>query len=235
MKERPILFQDDMVRAILDNRKIETRRKIKQIPNGFNFIGFAGNEATFTDPKSPVTAEIKCPYGRPSDALWVRETWRPYFDPELYTCVEYRADGGRVKPDTWTENEGFKIETGHGEVDCETGGTLSSWCPSIHLFRCACRITLRIENIKVERVQEITEAGAEREGAEPYRSHMAVEGHGILNDSYVAGFAILWNRINGGMRNSGPFCWAANPFVWVIRFSILEVRTKAKCLTARNG
>lgn len=127
MKERPILFNGKMVRAILEGRKTQTRRPIDPQP---------GDVGEFTS--EYVTAawqdgfiDVKCPFGWPGHRLWVRETFEPYCEGR----VLYRADG---------ESQVNNI-----------GGTDHRWRPSIHMPRSACRILLEITNIRVERVNEI--------------------------------------------------------------------------------
>ena len=183
MKERPILFKGEMVRAILDGRKTQTRRIMKPQPIEYDGMlmwkGLAW--AAVTDPDQP-----ESPYGIPGDRLWVRETFA-YTDSTIndQPGYVYRA----TDPD-WSEMEGFK------------------WKPSIFMPRKASRITLEIVNVRVERLQNITEEDANAEGIP---SRMSVQ---TLTPA-VADYAALWESINGYGS------WTMNPWVWVIEFKKL--------------
>jgi hypothetical protein len=183
MKERPILFSGPMVRAILEGRKTQTRRVVnididpkvgrflEADPSGF--WGFAN------DDHFPIQC-IHCPYGIKGDRLWVRETWTPVstYEPSAETGALYKAD--------FIGSEDF--------VDWR-------WKPSIHMPRWASRITLEITGLRVERLQEISEADAIAEGIQ----------HRTMNNPIVE-FQWLWESI------SGPGSWAMNPWVWVLEF-----------------
>ena len=128
---------------------------------------------------------LKCPYGAPGDRLWVRETW----DTDGKT-IAYRA----TTPETTTDPEPMR------------------WRPSIHMPRWASRLTLAVTSVRVERVQEITEADARAEGIEPQRSDYSGE------DSNSLQFRDLWDSINAA-RGYG---WAVNPWVWVVEFERVQ-------------
>ena len=171
MKERPILFSGEMVRAILDGRKAQTRRTVK----GSIVVG---------DPYCP-----PCPYGAQGCRLWVRETF-------AYTDQHINYEPGwvyRATDPDWSEMEGFK------------------WKPSIFMPRAASRITLEVERISVERLQDITEEDARAEGVTVSKS--------IASDrvwpQYKDAYKVLWESING------EGSWAKNPWVWVVEFKKL--------------
>ncbi len=216
MKERPIIFNGEMVRAILDRRKTQTRRVIKQVtePWAMNPPLCAvryGNEWTLS--KCIHTDDIpalfvNCPYGQPGDKLWVRETFQ--YTHEMNQCSSedsyaiYRA----TDPD-WETMEGWK------------------WKPSIHMPRWASRITLEVTGVRVERVQDISKADAVLEGVRPAPDLDPVrlrEYHTIMNSfgkslgHYRYAFYLLWDSINA-KRGYG---WDENPWVWVIEFNRLE-------------
>jgi len=168
MKERPILFSTEMVKAILDGRKTMTRRVVK-------------------DPYKYITIPRPSPYGRVGDRLWVRET----FVIDADGMPDYRAD-------------------------CDSG--VIAWRPSIFMPRKLSRITLEITSVRVERLQEITEEDAIKEGAGP--GHILCSPT-IFNPEtetpkdYRTGFSYLWDAIN---RKTYP--WESNPWVWVISFRL---------------
>lgn len=188
VRERPILFSAAMVRAILDGRKTQTRRVVKPQPThrlvepklGLTIgmdpadDGAVWYDADGISPGRPV----RCPYGRPLDRLWVRESFiRHASIPQL---VGYVADG------------------------CEATEHWEKQSPSIHMPRRFCRIVLEIADVRVERVQEITEEDAKAEGA-PWEDCWP---------TYRQSFEALWDSINGP-RGYG---WDANPWVWVVGF-----------------
>jgi len=210
VKERPILFSGPMVRAILDGRKVQTRRVIKgvvptaqgdvwthKLMRGF-LLGSGDNPGMF------------CPYGQPGDRLWVRETWRPAYDAELFCCVEYRVDGLRRKPDAGTLTD----DQGHRFADaCPDDPRLHMhWRPSIHMPRWASRLTLDVLSVDVQRLQDISEADARAEGC----THTGI-GPLVSADEIETArdqFARLWDSIHAARGYS----WASNPWVWVIEF-----------------
>ena len=180
MKEKPILFNGEMVRAILDGRKTMTRRAVKPQPtldHGLVFEGIAlGKFGAVSD------SVIACPYGTIGDRLWVKET-------------HHVRDAGYV------DGTGRDIVYKADDEDFPYG-----WTPSIHMPRWASRITLEITNVRVERLHEITEADAEREGVEPWSSN-ALDFNGYYNS-----FSHLWDSTTKDHK------WESNPWVWVIEF-----------------
>lgn len=185
-QSKPILFSTPMVQAILDGRKTMTRRVIK-FPEGLtgsHQVGEAGN------PKNPLglmwVCGIKRPKYQPGDILWVRETWRV-----LECKYVYRADD--ESPEGWH---------------------LNVWRPSIFMPREAARIFLRVTDVRVERLKEITEADAKKEGTR----HTYYNPH-VTEFSYKAGFAGLWDSINV-KRGYG---WETNPWVFVYKFERVEL------------
>lgn len=212
IRERPILFSGPMVRAILDGRKTQTRRVVKPQPTsreqmrGFRLDwldhGVEPDRQRYGITSSVVDgAEIVCPYGGPGQRLWVRETWGRIeaMSTDIRDSLVYRADG-------------------------DTPAMAGYWRPSIHMPRWASRITLEIEAVWCERVQDITEANAMAEGVE----RIELGPHEIaglpvhpMTSSYAAAFATLWDSINGT-----KYPWASNPWIWAITFKRIE-RTNA--------
>jgi len=207
MKERPILFKGEMVRAVLDGTKTQTRRVVKPQPLHKDVIlrypnSYGNAEAGLpmdvdypdSDPGEMAGQdEWKCPYGVPGDELWVRETFALCRCKSTCEGIYFRADE--------SQNQGANID---------------KWRPSIFMPRWASRIQLVVQSVRVERVQEIDEADAKAEGTvsaiEPHE-----DGGGTL--SYRYGFRLLWDSINGKPRKDGTdISWAANPWVWVVEF-----------------
>jgi hypothetical protein len=186
MTERPINFNGPMVRAILAGAKSQTRRVVK--PSGLCvYDTMTGKEVENIKP-------VKCPYGQTGDRLWVREQLvRPDGDPWLYA-----AD--RMPVVVEKEDETAMIVWAHHKKQ--------DYCPSIHMPRLASRITLEIVSVRVERLQEISEADSKAEGI-THADAMA------MGDDYPAAFRCLWHTIHAA---DGAHGWEANPWVWVIEF-----------------
>jgi hypothetical protein len=201
MSERPILFSAPMIRAILADTKTQTRRVLRDQPcklRDFNGGGLSirvrGSVYQAFSPRCP---PVRCPYGAPGDRLWVRETfahvYRDNSTPEERAAedVAYKADGF--------------------SVDAYAYGT---WKPSIHMPRWASRITLEITEVRVERLQEISEADADAEGARDWAAGQGTPVRDLMEARLQ--FRALWQSING------PESWDANPWVWVVAFRRVE-------------
>lgn len=184
MAERPILFSAPMVRAILDGTKTQTRRIVKGA--ALDWLARDGFTPEFTSaPENHL-----CPYGQPGDQLWVREAWAPH--PQDATTTFYKA--------TTEAEPGFPVWSG-------------PWRPSIHMPRRASRITLEITRVRVERLQDISDADCIAEGIGLNSSAAGVKltlPPGAL--ACKAGYQALWETLNG------PDSWGANPWVWVVEF-----------------
>lgn len=202
MSERPILFSAPMVKAILDGQKTMTRR--------VNSIG------------EYYISDKKCPYGVVGDRLWVRETWQSFFSEEV---TQNHQQGARsfsgVPAETVKGHYMFFYYRADGEVPDDPKYGKAVWRPSIFMPRWASRITLEITDIKVERLQDITEEDAAKEGINqhPYEyadSTYYDERPEIAGlEANIAAFAGLWDSING--QKPGK-TWQDNPWVWVIEF-----------------
>lgn len=240
-KERPILFNSAMVRAILSGQKTVTRRPLKgnQIPSlsksdspEHQWIavvqdhpqwGFAAFGATEQECAAELAMYGGCPYGRAGDRLWVRETWYcdhdevmrgPYLKPDDLDIGEAREDGTLVyAADGLTPYEAEQ----------------PTWKPSIHMPRWACRILLEITDVRVERLQDISEEQAVDEGLSwegevngktfythapktyPPGSHQQF---GVSGTDAISAFRNLWNTTGGD--------WDANPWVWCVSFKRVQ-------------
>lgn len=201
VKEHPILFKGEMVQAILDGRKTQTRRVIKladgRLPDESDIPAHYGNEIlTYIMDFSktyPFWKQLDCPYGKPGDRLWVRETWGyscgVYGNPPECnaSCIMYKAD----------DNNATNPDDGR-------------WRPSIHLPRWASRIDLEITDVRVEQVQDITPRDAFAEGVRDNYLHQAPD----WMDRQA--FQELWDKIN----KPRGYGWDVNPWVWVVEFKV---------------
>jgi len=200
-KERPILFSAPMVRAILDSRKTQTRR-IAKVTDKDCKPGMITPLAGFV-PRTIANHISYCPYGKPGDRLWVRETFKQHDE-----VISYKADG------TWITD--FQHTGGINPHENIT------WIPSIHMPRNASRILLEITGVRVERLQDISECDAKAEG-----SYVCdYFGRRLLDQSsnqgcYKWGYRSIWESLNG----SGS--WDLNPWVWVVEFKTLEIARAA--------
>ena len=206
MEERPILMNGEMVRATLADLKTQTRRVIKPQPIYTAHDG----ELAFADrechPFYKKQRGIKCPYGKPGDRLWVRETFRPAGYDLNGQVIKYRADGSTKVCDSPKSLGGTGLE--HGEV----------WEPSIFMPRWASRITLEIVSVRVERVQEITLQDIDAEGLHQRGIYSIQRKEGLsLSGAIRWKFKELWNSIN----EKRGFGWEANPWVWVVEFKVI--------------
>lgn len=200
IKERPILFNGDMVRAILDGRKTVTRREVKKRP-ALDCLA-AGFEPAFLT--LPGNADL-CPYGQAGERLWVRETWARVGNTEPGYLTYKATYPACLPPDL--ENVPINLRD-IGE----------RWCPSIHMFRKDSRILLEITNVRVERLQNISDAEIEREGIDldaladgQDRYDMCHAGSGADGrPTLQSAWRHLWESTGGD--------WDANPWVWVIEF-----------------
>lgn len=196
-KTRPILFSTEMVRAILDGRKTQTRRRIKHVPTGTARIWHDGAEWNIENAAGSLwLGALNCPYGKRGDRLYVRETWAlaQYDFDHIADVYIYLADFG-MDPVYW------------------------NWKPSIYMPRAAARLILEITDIRAERLQDICEDDAIAEGVEKiagketYRNYCNESSDFLLAQS---SYESLWEKING------PGNWDSNPWVWVITFQKIE-------------
>ena len=237
MTERPIIFSAPMVRAILEGKKTQTRRKMKVQPGPDALVTVEHYHPIVIDrhgdmqPGKEIFGAhwddgeygLKSPYGAPGDLLWVRETWAK---GETAGVAQYRAT----------------------DPQCDDTTSGLRWRPSIHMPRWASRITLRIIDVRVERLHDITEDDARAEGCEArpfpgpwwqgYRDlgdgdliHQQAIGETApdwmiepkrmpptpwLDRSARDGFRSIWMGLHG------LDAWDANPWVWVISFERMK-------------
>ncbi|WP_320910269.1 morphogenetic protein [Citrobacter farmeri] len=191
MKERGMIFNGEMVRAILDGGKTQTRRPVKvpQIDRDA-MCELSGNE---------LAGELSAgnyrnsPHGQPGDRIWVRETWARYNIDQDSHDMAYRA----TPPADWPEE--------------------GRWRPSIHMPRWASRLVLEITGVRVERLNSISQEDAQAEGMEltGWRPTYSDPDSGGEVWTPYDNFAQLWESIYG------EGSWQANPWVWVIEFKVV--------------
>ncbi|EDA9109628.1 hypothetical protein A4N98_23320 [Salmonella enterica subsp. enterica serovar Gdansk] len=212
MKERGMIFNGEMVRAILDGRKTQTRRIMKNQPagdypetpalirnvgTGFQWHGLYGESSIFN-----------CPLGSIGERIWVRETYQgPLFDYEQ--MESYLEDSSKFeKPDFCV----YRADGNPAQEFYDADDNLHcGWRPSIHMPRWASRITLEITDVRVERLNAISEEDAQAEGVQPACYEITPP-----EAAYRVSFGEVWRGIYGEES------WAANPWVWVIEFKRVE-------------
>jgi len=236
MDEHPILFNGEMVRAILTGTKTQTRRPIMppgdqnrgsvylpyddrgDVPDKYAVFGaIATNES-----ESNFGVEFKGPLGAPGDTLWVRETFRAtgaWCGPTSGNRILYRADSAErefVRP---------------GGPTYHVARLTDPWRPSTHMPRWASRITLAVTSVRVERVQDISPDDCEEEGiqgktipspvrGQPYGEY--TNGDGLIYPEPRLAYEVLWDDIYAD-RNLG---WDDNPWVWAVTFERVPERLK---------
>jgi hypothetical protein len=231
MKERPILFSAPMVRALLDGSKTQTRRVVKPQPeaeHGGEPYWFVGGYRAWrargcTDPiRSGSHNEIACPYGKPGDRLWVRETFYAFGRWETRFSAKKGRDEWHFVDMTLESGKAYLYPASDSQPQPmggkrHKGGVTPTWWkrPAIFMPSTASRITLEITEVRVERLKDISEDDALAEGCsstaivhedgEDYTGHYASEE-----------YQDLWESING------PGSWDANPWVWAVSFKRLE-------------
>jgi hypothetical protein len=207
VKERPILFSAPMVRAILEGRKTQTRRALRDqqpVDFGATMHGAHLNCREVHDHGKIVghrMALVCCPYGIPGDRLWVRETL--YLDDD--NKWRRTADESLIELDSNNEWVPYMLSWAHHKE--------SDRCHSMYMPRFASRITLEVTGVRVERVQAIEQADAIAEGVDPddYPPPPDPEGY-VFN--YRTGYRQLWDSLNA----KRGFGWDENPWVWVVQF-----------------
>jgi hypothetical protein len=203
MKERPTIMSGESVRAILDGRKTVTRRVIKPqaSPPPARFVYFGSGNLWIAESNSGKVGifnpnHVKCPYGKIGDRLWVRETW--------------------AEAHYWTNDIDSETPI-YRAFDDKTAIKKVVWKSPVTMPRWASRLTLEITDIRVERLQGITEEQAIAEGM--YGDFMmAVGSFGNKHESVITQYHIVWNSLNA--KHCYP--WASNPWVWVLEFKVVK-------------
>jgi hypothetical protein len=205
IKERPILFSAPMVRAILEGRKTVTRRAVKGLKTDNPVITCADGSPIRSGACWDIGKSIiHCPYGKPGEQLWVRETWY---------CDHFEVmRGPYLKPDDLDVGEalddGTLVYAADGLTPYEADQPI--WKPSIHMPRWASRILLEITEVRVERLQDISRADIRAEGLQCPPELASDDVSPNYRDWYPAAWRELWESTGGN--------WDANPWVWVVEF-----------------
>lgn len=226
MKERGIIFNGEMVRALLDGRKTQTRRIMKVQPersglglrrvveskNGIDDGKYFWSQSDATGLKSR-SKPFSCPFGTVGDRIWVREAFRVHSRATDVATLVYKAS----ERNSWTEQT-HRVPV----AVCNKPATPEKWTPSLHMPRWASRILLEITNVGVQRLQDISSGDAVREGI----CQLPASGRYCLSpgDQYFGGashsakevYSWLWSSIYGEES------WKTNPWVWVIEFKRVE-------------
>ncbi|HHH0020682.1 TPA: hypothetical protein ACPZNJ_004524 [Yersinia enterocolitica] len=222
MNEKPILFNAEMVNAILSGRKTQTRRIMRDQPEVIppeDECGVPGYWIPYNAGKTMVRNEmmtITCPLGAVGDQLWVRECFRVHSRATDVATLVYRAS----ERNSWTE------QTRRVPVsDCNRPVSPEKWTPAIHMPRWASRINLLITGVRVERLNDISDADAMSEGIDADRLAESQDHYDCIADHNMTGrptakgyFSSLWQSIYGEEN------WEANPWVWVIEFERMEAK-----------
>lgn len=239
VNEKPILFSGPMVRAIMDGRKTQTRRVVNtgrfdqihwdlSLVEG-SLIRHSKTGIVFNTPggglaKSMQDRVVRCPYGKPGDGLWVRETF--------YQPADGYMDASSEWVHTWIRSKSQLVYAADQEaVDTSWKSTPFKHCllkrPSIHMPRWASRLNLGVLNIRAERLQDITETDALKEGFETSPCAACDERGYWANESEICedcagdgwhsarqNFIATWDSLNADRGYS----WSVNPWVWAIEF-----------------
>ncbi len=226
MTERGMIFNAEMVRAILDGRKTQTRRVMKPQPADDIARGVFPNPDTFGWKSSlkhkhgSITAHF-CPFGKPGDRIWVRETW---------------AEAGAGAPNLKLYRANYPAHVPSRYENVPPAEEIR-WTPSIHMPRWASRILLEITDVRVERLNSISDADCIAEGIIPVPKDRD-DDHQFWRDYHLSGdgtfcvhspresFESLWKSVRGKSfeqeEDTGPGSWQANPWVWVIEFKRID-------------
>jgi len=251
---KPALFSTPMVQAILDGRETQTRRVIVPQPKGyahawsdwlepgdvyFDLMGGLHKAVQSRGRNKRAAGELTTvPFAPPwpvGTRLWVRETWKPWWDAHLYCTVRFRADDAIIKPELPDDQAGFRFA-----AECDAVKLGDAWHPSIFMAKWAARIGLEVTAVRCERVQDITEADAVAEGFPPAGESYCLpilghaEAHGLAvgpssvghlcstagygSPTAVTLFAGTWDLLNA-KRGYG---WEVNPWVFAYTFTVLS-------------
>ena len=195
-----MIFNAEMVRALLDGRKTQTRRPIKWKQTRFTEIGEREDGSKWPwseDAEHACDFWHPCPFGAVGDRIWVREAFRVHSRATDVATLVYKAS----ERNSWTEQT-HRVPV----AVCNTPATPEKWTPSLHMPRWASRILLEITGVRVERLRSMSQDDARAEGV--------IAASGPMEAGLA--FRELWDSIYGEES------WKANPWVWVIEFKRVE-------------
>lgn len=247
MKERPILFNGEMVRAILDGRKTQTRRVIKPFTKGLEQNHPADGEVKWGRDLEPFQNEEmdgpsnydqwwrwrewsedwnaigQCPYGVPGDRLWVREAWCHKWDND---GPIYNEDGDYDTTCVWYRADGvdvMKMDEDCSQAFNKDGTPSSPWLPSIHMPRWASRILLEITDVRVQRLQDIEREEVYAEGVHgpglvPAEVFMLLTQQPTIESAEAKFLVDSFVDLWDSINAKRGFGWDVNPWVWVVEF-----------------
>lgn len=199
MKVVPMIFNTDMVKALMAGDKRVTRRPVKiDYERGMNGPVVRGRNGEVSVLSFAPIAGL-CPFGNFGDLIYVRETFRLFNHSDECGCSDYCSCPPSGTP--------VYFATCGGDSE-------SKWKPSIHMPRTASRLTLKVTDVRIERVQDITEEQAIKEGINKHHQLPALKSPIGYHTSPVYAFEELWNSIYGN--------WEENPYVWVIEFEVIH-------------
>ncbi len=243
---RPILFNGPMVRAALDGSKTQDRRPVR-------FPTYGGYQSTADDWEISVEPQARlfitsrhgivfdtqcgrpsrgmqdhlltCPYGQPGDFLWVRETWQEFFADEV--PLERRGgQPGRMGIPARPERAAVVavvVYRADGELPPHEEYGAAIWRPSIHMPRWASRLTLRITDVRVQRVREISEDDARAEGFETDEFLDYDEWqHSVAPRDVPCTFRTLRSDFEAAWESTYPGSWERNDWVWALTFEVIK-------------
>ena len=233
MNEKPILFNAEMVRAVLDGRKTQTRRVIdwkrlhKQaglpFPTKCKLAWYMIIDSWGLGDGFHI-GEVKCPYGKKGDRLYVKEEYRGYEGSEEFMMLQYRADREiRETPKHMDEKQCLQFPDTH--IELAGAACVSDWKRARFMPRWASRINLEIVDIRVERVASISPSDCSKEGV-TFRKPEGCWTNTQYNENAVIDFKTLWDSINANRKDKDGnllnYSWADNPFCWVVEFKRIK-------------
>lgn len=248
VKERPIIFSGDSVRAIIDGRKTQTRRPIKDVPRdahtfcrvsdgwviwcGGRSCGDQAEYDRFTAESYPEGGGIRCPYGQPGNRLWVRETWQ-FVDGNARhrnTAFVEGIPSARLGPAApWKGVQDTRPITWRAMYRADGPAPEHKlygnfpWNSPVYMPRWASRLLLEVTDVRVQRLQEISEQDAQAEGV-PFDGTYWLGGLHLVKGTLQCwptaseAFARAWDVINGKRAT-----WSSNPWVWAITFRVVHL------------
>jgi hypothetical protein len=235
MTVKPIIFSTSMIRAILSGTKTQTRRVLKW-PSGDLTRIFQNDDGSWCawDRQGLNVADVPVPYA-PGDLLWCRETWVRWLAPEIFRgppqwITEYRA-GRRIAIPRYEGD--YDIDNWKIEIQAGRKPDSLAWKSPIHMPRVLSRLTLRVTDVRVQRVQEISEEDAVAEGVgrdEKTGGYWGPEGQGAVPGTTSLytharhAFHRLWDSINA--KRPGR-TWEDNPWVAAIGFEVIRENVDA--------